>query len=250
MTTEPQEPTPGAEPDPSDPAPQQREPMLAEDLMLLLFQPDAGLQQGVGAIAGENILFYVLGGAVLTELALGGHVRTDDGARAARVETTEIAPADPLLRSAWDYIAQKPRGVQTVLAAIGPTLRTPVLARLIERGDIREGTRKTLGLFQTTVLEGDGGERRATLMAQVRAVLVDGAEPSPRIAALAALFSGSGTMPQFYREIPWTSPVIARAKELEQGDWGAGAAAAAVARTMTATIVSNVVVAAAVLPRS
>lgn len=226
------------------------EPTLAEDVMLLLFQPDAGLGKGVGAIAGENILFYVLGGALLTDLALGGHVRTDDAARAARVEATDAVPADALLREAWDYVAEKPRGVQTVLAAVGPKLREPVLERLVARGDIREGKRKALGMFETTVLEGDGGERRAALMAQVRAVLVDGAEPTPRVAALTALLSASGTMPQLHAEIPWTSPVIARAKQLEQGDWGAGAAAQAVARTMTAVVVNNVIVAAAVLPRT
>jgi hypothetical protein len=91
---------------------------------------------------------------------------------------------------------------------------------------------------------------RSRLLEGVRDVLVEGAEPQPRVAALAALLSGSGTLPQFHHEIPWTSPVITRAKELEQGDWGAGAAAEAVARTVTATIVNNVIIAATVLPRS
>jgi len=80
-------------------------------------------------------------------------------------------------------------------------------------------------------------------------VLAEG-EPSPRVAALAALISASGTLPQFDREIPWTSPVITRAKEVEQGNLGAGAAAEAVARTFTALIVSNVIIAATVHPRS
>ncbi|SNT63221.1 Golgi phosphoprotein 3 (GPP34) [Asanoa hainanensis] len=219
-------------------------PTLPEDLLLLLFQPTSR------TIAGENILFYPLAGAVLADLGLGGHVRTVPG----RAGTTRVAavadrpPADELLRSAWDYVADKPRGVQTVLAAVGPRLRGPLLDRLVARGDLRRARRKTLGLFNTTVLE-DGNGRRANLIGDVRAVLVDGAEPRPRVAALAALLSGSGTLPQFHREIPWTSPVISRAKELEQGDWGAGAAAEAVTRTVTATIVNSVIVATTV-PRS
>lgn len=40
------------------------DPLLVEDVLLLLFQPDSG------SIAGENILFYVLGAAVLGDLAL------------------------------------------------------------------------------------------------------------------------------------------------------------------------------------
>ena len=92
--------------------------------------------------------------------------------------------------------------------------------------------------------------RRASLVADVRGALVDGAEPRPPFAALAALLSASGTLPQVDREIPWSSPVITRAKELEQGNWGAEAAADAVARTTTAIIVNHVIIAAAILPRA
>jgi len=227
------------------------EPTLAEDLLLLLFQPDSGLRSGSGTIAGEGTLFYVLAGAVLADLGLGDHVRTGTG----RLGSTTVAavvdnpPTDHLLRASWEYVADKPRGVQTVLAAMGPTLREPLLDRLIERGDLRRSTRKTLGLFETSVLEeGDSG-RRAGLLGAVRAVLVDGVAPSPRVAALAALLYGSGTLPQFDRDIPWTSRVIARAEELKDGNWGAEATAKAVVRTITAVIVSSVVVAAAALPR-
>lgn len=234
MTPRPEDQTP-------DGAPALGAPTVADDLLLLLFQPDSG------TIAGENTLFYVLAGAVVGELAMSGHVRTDDAGKVAAV--AERPPTDPILRSAWDYVAEKPRGVQTVLAAIGPGLREPLLDRLVERGDIRRTTRKALGLFDTSKLEeGDTG-RRAALVADVRRVLVEGVEPAPRVAALAALISGSGTLPQFHREIPWTSAVIARAGELERGTWGADAAAQAVQRTMTAIIVSSVAVAAAVAPR-
>ncbi|GAA1869525.1 GOLPH3/VPS74 family protein [Asanoa iriomotensis] len=222
---------------------------LAEDLLLLLFQPNSGMR-GTGVIAGENTLYYVLAGAVLADLGLGGHVRTLPGwGGSTRVEAVaDNPPADEVLRYAWEYVAEKPRGLQATLATIGPSLRSLVLDRLVRRGDIRESSRKALGLFDMKVLEDGGTDRRAGLLSAVREVLVDGVEPQPRVAALAALLSGSGTLPQFHPGIPWTSPVIARAKELERGNWGAEAAAEAVARTVTATIVSNVVVAAAVLP--
>ncbi|MET8282909.1 GPP34 family phosphoprotein [Micromonospora sp. NPDC005174] len=223
-------------------APRSDTPTLAEDLLLLLFQPRSG------TIAGENTLFYVLGGAVLADLALGEHLTTATTGQVSSV--TGHPPSDDLLRRAWDYLAEKPRGVQTALAAIGPALREPVLRRLVARGDIDQESRKVLGLFRTTALRDGRTERRARLLADVRQVLVDGAEPSARVAALAALLSASGTLPQFHREIPWTSAVISRAKQLEQGDWGADAAAAAVTRTVTATVVSSAIVAITVLPRS
>lgn len=209
---------------------------LAEDLLLLLFQPDSG------TIAGEVTLYYVLAGGVLAELGLADQVRVDGGKVAV---VSENPPADELLRATWDYVLEKPRGVQTVLAAQGPPLRAAVLARLVERGHLREA-RGFLGVRRHEL--GDTG-RRETLLAAVRAALVDGVDPDPRIAALSALVSASGTLPQFHRDIPWTSPVIARAKEFERGEWGAGAAAEAVTRTMTAIIVNSVVVAMAVAPK-
>lgn len=155
-------------------------PTLAEDLLLLLFQPDSA------TIAGENTLFYVLGGAVLADLALHERVTTTT-TRGGRVTVEAIEgrkPADELLRPAWDYIAEKPRGVQTVLAAIGPALRQPVLDRLIARGDIREEKRRILGVIPSTALVDGGTARRSGLLRDVRDVLVDDAAPTPPIAAL------------------------------------------------------------------
>ena len=218
---------------------------VAEDLLLLLFQPDSG------TIAGENTLFYVLGGAVLADLALGEQVTTEPG----RLGTTLVKavesrpPDDGVLRSVWDHVLPQPRGVQTVLAAVGPSLRGPLLDRLVERGHLRRSSRKRFGLFTTTTLEEGTTGRRAQLLAEVRAVLVDGTEPEPRVAALAALISASGNLPRFDPVIPWTSPVITRAEELKQGHWGAETAAQAVTRTVTAVVVNSVVVAAAVTPQ-
>ncbi|GAA5100383.1 hypothetical protein GCM10025760_37640 [Microbacterium yannicii] len=225
----------------SDPAPGGA--LLAEDLLLMLFQPDSG------TFSGENTLFYVLGGAVLAELAEHGDVEVGGtGMGGAVVRARETPPADDVLRAAWNYIAEKPRNVQTVLAAVGPPLRQPVLDRLIARGDLRRESRKMLGFLPSTVLQ-QVSERRNELVAEARAVLVDGAEPDPRTAALVALISASGSLPTLHREIPWTTPVIARAKHFERGEWGAEAAAAAITRTTTA-VITNAIVAAAVLPRS
>ncbi len=77
------------------------------------------------------------------------------------------------------------------------------------------------------VLEEGATGRRAGLLSDVRDVLVDGVEPQPRVAALAVPLSGRGTLPQFDRDIPWSSPVTARAERLEQGNRGADAAAGA-----------------------
>ncbi len=238
---QPEQPAVGGEGEPESPD----TPTLPEDLLLLLFQPDSG------TIAGETTLFYVLAGAALADLALSARV-TATTTRSGDVNVEAVqgrAPADEILRSAWEYVSEKPRGVHTALAAVGPTLRQPLLERLVARGDIREESRKALGLFNTTVLKEGGNGRRSSLLEDVRKVLVDGAQPTVRVAALAALVWGSGTLHQFDPEIPWTSSVLTRAQELEAGNWGAGAAAGAVTRTMTAIIVNSVVVTTIALSR-
>jgi hypothetical protein len=218
-------------------------PTLAEDLLLVLFQPDSG------TIAGENTLCYMLAGAVVADLTLNESVTTTTTRTGSvRVEAVEgRAPPDEILRSAWEYASDKPHGVQTMLAAIGPTLRQPLLERLIARGDIREENGKVLGLLKTTTLKDGESGRRSGLIRDVRYVLVDGVEPTPRVAALAALLWGSGTLHHFNPEIPWTSAVITRAQELARGNWSAEGATQAVARTTATTIE---IIAATVLPRN
>ncbi|MGW9158226.1 GOLPH3/VPS74 family protein [Microbacterium sp. NPDC055665] len=220
------------------------DPLFVEDVMLLLFQPDSG------SIAGENILFYVLGGAALGDLALQERIEVrKEGALTNRIHALEShAAPDEVLAPALEYIEQKPRDVQTVLAAIGPNLRAPVLDRLVERGDLTREQGRSLGIFPTTKLA-LGSDRRAALIERVRSVLTDGETPDTRTAASIALLSASGTLPQFNGEIPWSGDVYTRAKTIERGDWGAAAAAEAVTRTMSA-VLSNALIAAFALPRT
>jgi hypothetical protein len=214
--------------------------LIAEDVLLVLFQPASG------TIAGENTLFYVLGGAVLTDLAQQEKVELRDaGLRGTLISAAGDRPDDELLRPAWDYVASKPRGVQSVLAASGPTLRGPLLDRLVERGDLDRAEKRMLGLIPTTALSEGRSGHRARLIDAMRGVLVDGDAPTERIGAIIALVSASGGLPVLDREIPWTSATATRAKALEHGDWAADAAAAAVTRTMTA-VVTNALVASSV----
>jgi hypothetical protein len=212
-------------------------PSLAEDVMLVLFDPRSG------AIAGEGTLYYVLGGAVLTELALSGSIAPTGrtGFSGELVAAADGAPpSDPLLREAWDAVREKPRGVQTLLASVGPRLRAPLLERLVARGDIREERRKVLGLIPTTALRAGDGRRRGRLIGSLRATLVDGRRPDERTAALGGLVFASGSLPSLDPELPWSSTVHDRAKRLQEGEWGASAAAEAVQRTIMAVITASV----------
>lgn len=212
-------------------------PLIAEDLLLLLFDPRSG------TIAGEGTLFYTLAGAVLADLAAGGHIEVDEDTTLTgrRVRAVAAAPpVDPLLREPWDRLTRKPRTAQVLLAEIGPTLRDPLLDRLVQAGHIARERGRILGILPTTRLSTGGTSRRAELLDAVRPVLTEGAEPTPRTAALAALLSASGSLPALDQDIPWSGTVFTRGQELERGDWGAAAAGEAVTRTTMAAALSSV----------
>lgn len=222
-------------------------PTLAEDLLLLLFQPASG------TIGGENTLFYALGGAVLADLALAGRVEaTDPASVQPKLRAVDgAAPTDPLVRAGWEYVAQKPRSGQALIAAVGPTLREPVITRLLDRGHLTEREHKAMGIFTTTRLAEGSTGRRAQLVAAVRDALTTDRAPEPRIAALTGLLFASGVMPQLDPEIPWNSTTYTAAEQYLRGNWGSTATAEAVARTVAASIlaVTNFVVTTSVAGR-
>ncbi|HZG06164.1 MAG TPA: GPP34 family phosphoprotein [Streptomyces sp.] len=210
----------------------QKDLLVVEELMLLMFDDSSG------AIAGAGTLYYTLGGAVLVELAQTGRIRVDEqdkGLNGLRVHAVAGEPLpDPLLRAAQEKVAERVRGVQTLLIEIGTGLRETVLDRLVERGLLRRESTRTLGVFRTTVTRAADTRHKEALVERVRAALVDGAEPDARTAAVIGLLSASGTLPSLHRVIPWSGAVHQRAKRLEQASWGAEAVNTAVLRTLAA----------------
>ncbi|CAM5495989.1 GPP34 family phosphoprotein [Streptomyces griseus] len=122
--------------------------LIVEDLTLLMMDDKSG------AIAGEGPLHDTLGGAVLVELGLGGHLAadetTEDERRAGRRRSSRT-PSDPLLRAAQRRSVSV-RGVQTLLIEIGTgaAKRETVLTGSWSGARCGQETKKTLGLFRTT----------------------------------------------------------------------------------------------------
>lgn len=212
-------------------------PSLAEDLLLVLFDPSSGSIRSEG-----SPLFHVLAGAVLTELTLAGRVDIDRTTtlRGRRVRVTDLpAPTDPLLVGTWQRVERKPTDAYSLVLEIGPGLRAPTIERLVERGALQREATRMLGFIPGTKLVEGCTVRRSELVASLRRVLVDGVEPSVREAALAALVSASGSLPAMHREIPWSGEVYTRGRALQQGEWGArvaGDAIAAAAAAMLSTM--------------
>ncbi|ANZ43241.1 hypothetical protein BBK82_34270 [Lentzea guizhouensis] len=196
-----------------------------------------------GTPAAAGTLYYAVGGAVLVELALGGLVEVAD----KKVVLTGAAPEDPLLAQACEKIAEKPRGVDSILLRIGADMWERVVDRLVERGMVRREEKRVLGLFRSTSLPAADTRHEEEVRQRIRAVLVDGETPDARTAALTALLSASGALPMLRPKLAWSGDVARRAKELERGNWGAEAVSTAVTRTAAAIAASTAAVTAAVV---
>ena len=220
------------------------ETLIVEDLLLLMLDDETGTPSGAGT------LHYTLGGAVLVELALLGRVEIEEGRgglNGPRIHAAGDGPlTDPLLQSAFDKVAERPRAVQTLILEIGSGLWRPLVDRLIERGLIRREKKRVLGIFRMNMLPADDTGHETRLRQEIRAVLEDGAEPGTRTAAVIALLSASGTLPMLRPPLPWSGKIHKRAKELEEGNWGAAAVNTAVTRTAVAIAVSSAAVAVSV----
>lgn len=217
----------------------QNETLIVEDLVLLLMDDESG------AIAGAGTLYYTLGGAVLVELGLDGHITVDENDKGLNGLKVHAVPgdalSDPVLQTAHDKVAERVRGVQTLLIETGTGLHETVLDRLVERGMLRRESKRTLGVFRSTSTTAADTRHKKALMEKVRAVLVYGEEPDARTATVIGLLSASGTLPSLHRSIPWSGKVYTRAKELEQASWGAEAVNTAVMRTVAAVSVGTAV---------
>lgn len=208
------------------------EETLPEAVMLLLFNPRNG------TIVGEGTsLLYTLGGAMLAELAIRGHVRLDDGQR--RVLAVGAGPDNPLLRGAWDRIPTSAKGIRSLVIEIGTRSRENTVNSLVAKGEIRRVPRRILGLIPSHVLEGGGTDTRERHLVAVRAALMDGVEPDSRTAALIALLSASGNLAAMHADIPWSGDIYTRGKEFERGEWGANAASDVIVATLVSQLVGT-----------
>nr|WP_256451389.1 GPP34 family phosphoprotein [Amycolatopsis sp. CA-230715] len=110
------------------------------------------------------------------------------------------------------------------------------------RENIRLEKKRTLGVFSRTVLPAEDTGYEAALRRKVRAVLENGSSPDARTAAVIALLSASGALPSLRPPHAWSGKVAKRAKELENGNWGAAAVGTAVTRTAAAIAAASSVV--------
>ena len=215
--------------------------LIAEDLLLLLLDDDSG------KLTGTTYLDTGIGGAVLVELALLGCVEVVKGsglwARAKVVPTVSDPPSDPLLVEAMKLVRSKERTAEDLVSRLGKKRRDVLLDRLRERGILEETEDRVLGLIPRRRWPMVDGAREADVRRRLGDVLIRGASPDERTAALVSVLSALDLAHKVVdREGLPGREVKKRAKEVAEGDWAAKAvrdSIAAAQAAVTAAVVAS-----------
>lgn len=170
--------------------------LLTEDILLL----------GTDDASGRKLARYtdlLVGGGLLSDLALAGNVRTTEPGESVRknrvVAVPDAAwPADQLLAEALSVISGKPNWyLSSVVDRLGRKLVDhkavdAVYERLAKAELVSRTPHRVLGLVPTTRWVSVDGRYEASLHEQLDAIFLFGAEPDAHVASLAALLTGAG----------------------------------------------------------
>jgi hypothetical protein len=210
------------------------ETLIAEDLLLLLLDDDAG------TLKHSDKIQPLLGGALLIELALAERIGVGD--KTWRRGTAKIVvregplAGDPLLEAAIRTIGEKPRGAQDLVNRLGKGTKDVLLQRLTERGLVRPAKGRVLGLFPRTTWPAADRGHEAEVRELLQGALVTRLTPDARISALVALLSAIDHAHKVVDGGDLPARVIKkRAKEIAEGAWAAKAVKDAVAAAQAAT---------------
>jgi len=211
---------------------------IAEEILLLLVDDRTGR-----FLVDSTKLDNVLAGAVLVELATiervgfapaGGRMK-----RRRMVVLDPTPPGDPMLDRALATIAAgRPAKPDRLIAELRKGLRSKLLERLSEAGAVRRSTRRVLGIVPRTTWPAADSRHKQELRARLQDVLVAGASPDSRTAALVSLLAAVNAA---HKVVDGDKKVVrARAKDIAAGDWAGAAvkkAIDAVNETVAATII-------------
>lgn len=206
--------------------------LIVEELLLVGTDPE-----------GRNLLgshrTIVLGGALLTELALRERLDIDDRGRLRVVEGGSTG--DPLLDEALVRFGEREgKKPKDVLDRVGKKLQQPVFDSLVRRELVRPEPVKALGLTLSTrwpVVT--SGPRDATLTDLVR-VITGAQEADSRTGALISLVYAVDALPRVLakelRPGMTNREVKRRGKEITKGRWASEAVVKAVQEATAATM--------------
>lgn len=196
------------------------DPLLAEDLLLLLLDDEKGTLPWV------NVDVRVpLGAAVLAELAIDGAVELEPATsrwRRPTVQETTAASDDDVLADALAIVAEKPRSADDLAPRVGKDLKERLGDRLVAQGVLERQDDRVLGLFPRTRWPARSVTREAEVRRRLEDVVVRGAAADERTAALAGILQALDRLaPTLGLRGAEARDARRRVKDLAEGDWAA-----------------------------
>ncbi|MCC5807502.1 MAG: GPP34 family phosphoprotein [Opitutales bacterium] len=158
---------------------------LVADIVLLAIDEETGKLRSLP----DRALDYALAGALLAELSLQEKVHAEESG--LTIDAAE-PPEDPVLREVFTVLSRLEerdlRHALSRLAADGPDFRRRVVARLVEKGVLREEDEEFLWVFhRKRYPAADRGVEEAVRARLRRAILDDDHEPTRAELLLAGL---------------------------------------------------------------
>jgi hypothetical protein len=216
--------------------------LIAEDVLLLLVD-DATGRFLVDSTKWDN----VLAGAVLVELATTERLGfASEGTRfkRGRMVVVNSAPSGDLVldRALASVAASRPAKPEQLVAKVRKRLRATLLERLTATGVLRRSTRKVLGVLPRTTWPAVDSSHKRELRDRLQNVLVVGATPDSRTAALVSLLAAVNAAHKLVNGDK--KAIRARAKDIAAGDW-AGPAVKKAVEAVNASVIVIVIAAGA-----
>ncbi|MFF9000514.1 GPP34 family phosphoprotein [Streptomyces achromogenes] len=204
---------------------------LGEEIMLLALDDETGVVQE------RTRADHAVAAATLAELALAGRIGIVDGKVAVRDRSPMSVPA---LDAALEAIAarEKPAEPYAWVSRLAGTAVAGARRGLLDKGLVREVTKKRWGVFSVSRYPEADGAPEAALRAGLSRVVLDGTDPDERQSALLAVVHGAGLHEAAFPEADQRA-VARRMELLSQGNWAAVAVRKALENLQIAFIAST-----------
>ncbi|GAA1856877.1 GOLPH3/VPS74 family protein [Myceligenerans crystallogenes] len=232
--------------------------LIAEDLLLLAVDDESGKTVHVDNLGAR------LAGAILADLAEADRILTrgapeagasqEDRKKAAEANiliTNNAATGNKALDAALEILKNE-RQAGKVVNLVAKDAEDNILEGLVERGILEKKETKLFALLPQTSWPAPDSSHENALRANLRKVLLEGAEPDARTGTLISLLHGTSLVSNVLGkdvEKDARKAAEARAEEIAGSEWGAGnvAAQVAIAASAAAVVAVGAAVATAII---